>query len=628
MAMTQLNFVDACTERFGNALQRTRESKRTQHGKRVTRNELARRVDCAPETIEKYESSSRLPTNVEDVEKLAKALNCTSQEERDLVVAYICDVNDRFGILEYMERKNTKDEGLEVGQYAQMLADLFNTALEKDQDRYTRALAKVIQFETKTVTQLGGIEEGKTLFEVLVTGMGGGAIPQPKPAPNLFQRISQALFQTQSQNPRYAVIGLASAVATILVIVGLLVISQVVWNVPSAPSVALAVTDVEPAVVVLETQGTVLFLREGWNTEQPVLPGTQLAPADQILAEEMTMRVLCPNGTVQKFSSGDLSTTNTLSCSSSASDNTLVALIGTQTQPIQRGGAENITIPYLIAPRATLVRTARVTLEWNAVFDATTYSLTVRSATQIVHESGELTADDVTNGETAHYALPIDLEPDVSYTVEICVTLQTAEHSCTNGPGVATSINAAFYYHPLPELSTIEQNLSNTLGENSAEALYAQALLLSQPWFMSPTGANPLGYYQEAIARLQTLIADYPDSSLAQSPNTYNLLGELYQRVERPLNAALAFQRAGELSLPGSEDAAIAALGEAATTPDSRQVITLYDAALDQYASFLDDTTFEAQFQSICNQLAGLCLELQHCQDRMDMCLAWAQDDQ
>jgi hypothetical protein len=469
--------------------------------------------------------------------------------------------------------------------------------------QYARRLASLIHASNQYIEEQSA--QNKAAFEAAVKQVLDSEPERISPAP--------------VYHPVFA-LGAVAAI-TALLVVAVLVVRQFIL--PPPIKVALVPPDdgeLKPAIVVLDTTGTVSYTRQEYRGQQTVSPGTQLATGDLVFSPGATLRVLCPDGTTREFSANGA----VVDCPPADQQNTIIAQTELQPLSVQKGGKQDLTIPYLIAPRATLVRTPNVTLTWNAPPDILSYTLTVRAGTEVVWSSEKLPPEAVTQGNVASIDLPVELKPDLPYTVEICFEFTDLRKGCTTDPGLADA-NVAFYYHDVEGLGEAEQNMIAQLGQDTPESFYARAALFSQPLFRPPTG-EPIGLYQEALELLHQMFMTHPDSALAQSPEPYILRGELYRRLNLPIDATLAFRKARELASPTSESAALAAIGEAATTPASSSVIGLYDQALEAYGQLLNEASFTEQFKQLCVDIGSVCLNLEHCQDRLDECLAWSEE--
>lgn len=376
------------------------------------------------------------------------------------------------------------------------------------------------------------------------------------------------------------------------------------------------------SIVILSVEGTITYARPGWVSPQPLVAGTLISPTDDFIYPQgaVTLLAMCPSGTIVEFLPGQLQANDVLACDSGTQ---VIGTPGMQRVSIQRGGRQDPTIPYLISPRATVLRESTLNLVWNPIANVHTYSLTVRADGIPIRELPALASEVVQVGGQAVYTVSdFALQEGVAYTVDICVDFDDGRtQKCTNQPGWESTAGLAFYYVSTPELNTQEQNLMTELGENTPTSLYARAVLLSQP--IIQTDIAPLGVYQEAIKLCERIISDHPASALASSPELYNLLGELYRRVDLKLSANAAFATAAQLANPNTSSAATATLGAAITTPDDQLGVSLYDQALDNYAEYLSPEAFTAQFETVCKEIGDLCLDLARCQDNMAQCVAW-----
>ncbi len=377
-------------------------------------------------------------------------------------------------------------------------------------------------------------------------------------------------------------------------------------------------SDTEPVIVVLNVEGEAQFARQSWTAPQALAPGTQISPQSPIYSDGANIRAVCADGRVRDFMPQP---NETIQCPQvDGTDLIIGEQPGTRRLTVSRGGAENPVSPYLIEPRATVVRTPQVTLRWNALEAASAYTVTVRADGEVAFESGEIDASIVNQEGGATVPIPVTLSEGVAYSVEICV-LGDGETRCTTDPGLASSANLSFFYDPLPALTDVEAQLTADLGDDNPQALFARAVLLSQP--VNVGTEQEVGPYADAIALLEQLLTEYPDSQLAQSAEVYNLLGELYQNVQLNRRAAVAYTQAVELAPADSETAAEAQLGLAATTLDPTQTVSLYDGALDSYAAFLNESAFDDRFRDVCGLVGDICLDLARCQERMDDCAVW-----
>ena len=366
-----------------------------------------------------------------------------------------------------------------------------------------------------------------------------------------------------------------------------------------------------PPILVLKIDGKVEFTREGWTAHQIVIAGTLILPTDLIFPQDATLLVMCPDGTVREFLSTDLIPNSHLTCPGNTADY-IVGQPGQKRINIRRGGRQSSTVPYLISPRETVVRTPQVTIVWNPIPNVYTYAVTLYNSSGKVWTSDQLDPAKVSDGSIASVTLPQSLQEKTPYTVEICTLFNDTRHHCTTDADWSAGENLAFYFISTPALNQAEAQVSDTLGKDTPESLYARAVLLSQPVYQVAAGTR-LGVNSEAIALLERLTKDDPDAAMAKSPAPYALLGDLYRTIDLPLSAAKAYQYAEQLADPGTEAAANAALGLALTSPDDAASIKYYNQALDDYAAFLTKEAFQARLTELCGQLGDLKLDIERC---------------
>jgi hypothetical protein len=374
-----------------------------------------------------------------------------------------------------------------------------------------------------------------------------------------------------------------------------------------------------PASVVLNIDGTIEFVRSGWISPQPLQVGTMLTEDDLIFPDDASVIVLCPDGLSQRFSSVELMPNDTLICDMPSSEY-IVGTLGMKRLSVQRGGRQDNGIPYLIHPRATVVRDSHVNLVWNNPQNAEKYGITVREDTEVVWQRDAMLASEVVQGTIGSIFLPLELKADVPYTVDICVTFTNTQQGCTSDPGWSSGVDVAFYYHPSPHLDEKLVVLNKEFGDSDPKSRYASAILLAQPIDELST-IEPIAYYGEAIQYLETIINKHPNSSLAHSPELYNQLGEMYRSIYLPQTASFAFEQAIAIALTNTESYAQGAYGRALTTP-SDQPAVLYDSAIETYHSYLTEDAFVDVFGTLCRTIGEICLDLTYCQDNLDFCTA------
>ena len=368
-----------------------------------------------------------------------------------------------------------------------------------------------------------------------------------------------------------------------------------------------------PDLIILSVEGEIGIRRREWGGEQPAMPGMSLRPDDILVPDgDFSLTILC-NGdvvAVRNITQAEL-TDGGIDCFAENMFLDEIVLI-------QRGGTAGFGLPYLIFPRATAVRNSQVSLTWATVPDAHHYFVTVLEDTNIIWKSENLSP---VENDTASIMLPIILEEQVAYTVEICVMFEDLRGGCTSDPGSSSSTNLAFYYIPNPAFDSQEDLIIAEYGEDTAISLFARASLLSETVF-EPSSSVPIGYYGEAITLLEQIIENYPEDPLVGSANLYNQLGELYRSINLPTHAVRHFDTALQLASSGTEASAVAALGLARTT-QSGDIIYYYDLALNEFAAYMTDAAFYQTFRSVCNVSGDICLDFERCTQPQANCSEW-----
>ena len=392
-----------------------------------------------------------------------------------------------------------------------------------------------------------------------------------------------------------------------VIIIALLVIGLI-------PALGQAPVGSSSGSFVLHIDNPMQHIRPGWQVPAVVQAGTFISTNDLIFPERTSLLVLCPDGRLRDFLPSELFPNDKLNCEVSP-ENYILNVDGVRRYAIQRGGRQDATIPYLISPRGTLIRDNDVVIRWNDPSNVREYRLRIFGGGEIVYEQTPFTPNDVlqVDGSNA-VTLSVDLQPNVAYTVEICVTFNNLREGCTTDAGWSSGVNVAFFYDPDPQLggqsvSALEQSIIAQLGENTSESLYARAVLFSQG-MATNTNGDPLGLNSEAIDLVTGLLDNHPDSALANSAQVYYMLGTLYREIELPLSAARAYQMADGLAENCTEVAALTAYGLAGTDPNTNNIIGHYTASLENYTCLLDDDRFELQYQTICESIGDLCANL------------------
>ncbi|MAU08186.1 MAG: hypothetical protein CL607_00070 [Anaerolineaceae bacterium] len=360
-------------------------------------------------------------------------------------------------------------------------------------------------------------------------------------------------------------------------------------------------------ITILAIEGHVEYRRPGFETSQVLLPGSQLWATDIIFPDEASqasLLVLCPEGIVRRFLSTELAYNGYLHCG--PTDEPLVpGQAGARRALRQRANDLEAAYPYVIFPRSTLVRDQRVTLIWNPIFDANFYDVTVSDTRQSANEPLRVFPSDTHKNDRAEMDILLT-STGGAYEVEVCafVGLNTFCASDANSEAAQTT----FYYVPAPYFEALEASLRRSLSDNDAAYEFSLAVLLSQPVTAALPVDVPDAYYGEAVQHIESLLNSFPDNELAQSPEIYNFLGELYSTVGLTSNAFMTFQKSLDLAEPDTEVAARAAFGaaELAFAPID---LEYYEAALSLYNQILSDEAFAMFLEDFCEKRSVVCMD-------------------
>ncbi|NEO86915.1 MAG: hypothetical protein F6J87_22050 [Spirulina sp. SIO3F2] len=272
--------------------------------------------------------------------------------------------------------------------------------------------------------------------------------------------------------------------------------------------------------------GAVSIRRAGWSQFSRAGNGTQLGGTDLIRpAAGANASLRCPNGGSRRVSGGSVVSVNNLCGGRSGSIRSGDVLKRLQL-PDSIGG-DDVSIPYIIAPRSGLLFNANPRFQWNPVADATRYTIT------LVCEEGcdALEPEAIWRGEseTPQLTYPEDapaLQADAFYHLEVIAdTGQSSTDAATE--------DVSFLVLPLEDSVTISED-----AELPPELLvFDQATLLLEN-----------EYYADAIALLQDQITQTP------TPALYQKLAELYLATGLRLLGEQAYAEA--IALAGPDDSA------------------------------------------------------------------------
>ncbi|MDJ0598590.1 MAG: tetratricopeptide repeat protein [Crocosphaera sp.] len=152
--------------------------------------------------------------------------------------------------------------------------------------------------------------------------------------------------------------------------------------------------------------GQVLLKREEWSDFRPVSAGSELNEGDQIYPSQgVQVKLVCPDRTQQPVIPGIPSGIKTI-CP------TWEIRISKAPPPPGILGGFDSSIPYIISPRHTLLLTHQPLLRWNAVPQATSYTV------QVMNGQNTIWKAEVQQPQVAYPEHP-PLTPGITYSLKI-----------------------------------------------------------------------------------------------------------------------------------------------------------------------------------------------------------------
>ncbi|MDV2997539.1 MAG: hypothetical protein N4J56_007244 [Chroococcidiopsis sp. SAG 2025] len=322
------------------------------------------------------------------------------------------------------------------------------------------------------------------------------------------------------------------------------------------------------------TTGRVLLKRSDWSDFQPVAVGTELSQGDQIKPDKgVRVRVVCPNLSKPLVPIGVPSGLKTI-CP------VWDAVIVKAPPPSGTLGGTNPLIPYLIAPRHTLLLSNTPTFRWNAVPKATQYSVTLLSSTGVVWQK------QVKKTSLDYPGLP-PLQSGAKYS--LIIKANTGKSSQDEGTS-----NIDFRVLRKSEVAAIQAEVTKITKLGISEQ--ATALMLANFYSHYVIPQNTIQAYgltaetfksynlsADAIATLETLVRQGK-----RSPIVYRSLANIYWQTGLAQKAADNYLTAIKLA-KGSEELeqrtlAQFGLGEVyAATDNNKQAINWYSQAKNGY---------------------------------------------
>jgi hypothetical protein len=289
-------------------------------------------------------------------------------------------------------------------------------------------------------------------------------------------------------------------VATIIITVIAFGFSPV-WAQTETPTSA-ANSKVDIKAFVIQSDSAAQIRRIEWTDFTHLGVGTALKDGDLIDPKGQTVRILCADLSVQVVAA-----LGPIPCPKSRAIVTQdqLALAGWQ-----RGGATDVTVPYVISPRHTLIIEANPLLVWNTVPEADSYRVTVRGEGL----TWSTVAKDGTTNQLTYPKSAPKLQQGVPYTVEIealaagiTVSDSTADEAPDRSFTLASTSQLARFQPFIDKVHTVVNDkhvtaliMAQILADNQ---VYADALTLllattvdsktSADWQSSPIPSLVMG---------------------------------------------------------------------------------------------------------------------------------------
>jgi hypothetical protein len=320
--------------------------------------------------------------------------------------------------------------------------------------------------------------------------------------------------------------------------------------------------------------GKVFLKRPDWSNFRPVSVGTELNQGDQIKPDKgVRVRVVCPNLSKPFVPVGVQSGLKTI-CP------VWQAIISKAPPPAGTLGGNNPLIPYLIAPRHTLLLSSTPTFRWNAVPKATQYTVILQNP------KGVMWQKQVKNNSLVYPGLPA-LQPGTNYS--LVIKANTGKTSQDEGTS-----NLDFRLLRKSEVAAIQAEVTKItkLGLNKQVTALMLANLYSRytlpqdaiaAYGLSADTFKSYNLSADAIATLENVVKTGKQSTIV-----YRSLGDIYWQTGLAQKAVDNYLMAIKLA-KSSEDLeaqtlGLFALGEVyAATDDIKQAIKSYSQAKNGY---------------------------------------------
>lgn len=279
-----------------------------------------------------------------------------------------------------------------------------------------------------------------------------------------------------------------------------------------------------------EIRGKVELKRKTWSEFHPVSRvGTPLSDGDQLRrASSAVVVIACPNGKKLPVRIANERLGLKTICPQ------WKAVVFKGPPPLISVGGVNAQIPYLIAPRRTLLLSRTPTLRWHPVPGATLYKV------QVIGPQGTVWQTQVKEPQVT-YMGQAALQAGIPYSVVIETnTGQSSQAEISAGTEFILLQEAEAKVVQAEVQQILQSDFSNEVKALKLVAYYRNyAVPNPSAYDLSEQAANSYRLSAEAITTLETLIAQEK-----QSPLIYRTLGDLYLQTGVVASAENAYLQA------------------------------------------------------------------------------------
>ena len=312
--------------------------------------------------------------------------------------------------------------------------------------------------------------------------------------------------------------------------------------------------------IVIQSAANAQVRRAGWTGFTHLSLGAELQTGDLVDPKDTPIRVICGD-----FSQQVISVIGPLPC---PKDRPIMREHEMNLAAWQRGAALDVTIPYLISPRATLVLNARPRIVWHPIIGADSYRVTVRGV-------GLEWMTTVKGGSSASVMYPATaptLKANVAYTIEIVAFAKTIELGSSaqeDAPGISFRVIAT---DALQNLTDVPEKLRSIPDPDVAKLILSQVYVDNQ-------------LYAAALDQLNPSQKISPDTRFSASPIPQLVLADIYLQTGVKPEAQKAYRSALKLALAAQdlESQALAYIGLARLEINPQRQATLAEGAINNW---------------------------------------------